>query len=109
MGIDHYLDDYIIVMPPETKRMEQYIATFEEECEALGVTLAPEKKEGPCTRLVFLGIEIDTVMADAAERETVSSTGQAREMEEQENMSAQGAGIARRSAATCREGHWSDA
>ena len=32
-----------------------------EECEALGFTLAPEKQEGPTTRLVFLGIDIDTV------------------------------------------------
>ena len=34
---------------------------MEEECEVLGVTLAPEKKKGPTTCLTFLGIEINTV------------------------------------------------
>jgi len=61
IGIDHYLDDFIIVAPPGSSRCQSYMSIFEEECAALGVTLAPEKKEGPATRLVFLGIEVDTV------------------------------------------------
>ena len=61
VGIDHYLDDFVIVAPPESAACKTYITKFEEECRALGVTLAPEKKEGPTTCLVFLGIVIDTV------------------------------------------------
>ena len=61
VGIDHYLDDFIIVAPPKSSICQTYLTRLEEECMALGVTLAPEKKEGPATRLVFLGIVIDTV------------------------------------------------
>ena len=41
--------------------MASYVATFQVECDALGVTLGPEKNEGLGTKLVFLGIGIDTV------------------------------------------------
>ena len=44
----------------------------------LGVTLAPEKKEGPTKKLVFLGIEIDTVtgrMALPADKLTIDAYG----------------------------------
>jgi hypothetical protein len=61
LGIDHYLDDFIILAPPGSPQCQTHLSIFEEECVALGVTLAPEKKEGPTTKLVFLGIEIDTV------------------------------------------------
>ena len=60
IGIDHYLDEFIIVALPGSSRCQSYMSIFE-ECTALGVTLAPEKKEGPATRLVFLGIEVDIV------------------------------------------------
>ena len=53
---------FIIVVPPKPQQIKANVAAFEAECEALGVTLAPEK-EGPSTKLVFLGIEIDTVRA----------------------------------------------
>ena len=60
-GIDHYLDDFIIVAPPASCACQSNLNKLEEECEALGFTLAPEKQEGPTTHLVFLGIDIDTV------------------------------------------------
>ena len=60
-GIDHYLDDFIIVAPPASYACQSNLNKLEEECEALGFTLAPEKQEGPTTHLVFLGIDIDTV------------------------------------------------
>ena len=59
-GIDHYLDDYIIVSPPCMETSERALRTLQEECAALGVPLAPEKQEGPTTRLRFLGIDIAT-------------------------------------------------
>ena len=52
LEIDHYLDDFIIVAPPEPQQIKAYVAAFEVECEALGVTLAPEKV-GPSTKLGF--------------------------------------------------------
>ena len=60
-GIDHYLDDFIIVAPLAFYACQSNLSKLEEECEALGFTLAPEKQEGPTTHLVFLGINIDTV------------------------------------------------
>ena len=60
-GIDHYLDDFIIISPPHPEVCGTAIRILEEECSAPGVTLAPEKKEGPSTKLPFLGIDIDTV------------------------------------------------
>ena len=34
---------------------------IDRECAVLGIPVAEHKKEGPTTRLTFLGIEIDTV------------------------------------------------
>ena len=61
VGIDHYLDDFVIVAPPRSGVCQRYLALLEEECRSLGVTLAPEKQVGPSTCLTFLGIQIDTV------------------------------------------------
>ena len=36
-GIDHYLDNFIIVAPPASDRC---LAQMKEECDELGVTLA---------------------------------------------------------------------
>ena len=60
-GIDHYLDDFIIITPPDSDMCGAALQILEDDCSALGVTLAPEKKEGPSTRVRFLGIDIDTV------------------------------------------------
>ncbi len=35
--------------------------TMDRVCAQLGVPMAPHKREGPTTCLIFLGIEIDTV------------------------------------------------
>ena len=59
-GIDHYLDDFIIVAPA-SGQCGLYLAQMQEECDTLGVSLAPEKTEGPATCITFLGIEVDTV------------------------------------------------
>ena len=58
-GLDHYLDDFIIVGPPASHHARIFLQLLEDECESLGVPLAPEK-EGPATSLTFLGIGIDT-------------------------------------------------
>ena len=59
-SIDHYLDDFILIGPPESNACSEALSVLEEECAQLGVTLAPEKTEGPTTRIRFLGIDIDT-------------------------------------------------
>ncbi len=63
-GVDHifhYLDDFAVVGPPNSKACQRYLDILTRTCRELGVPLAPEKQEGPSTTLIFLGIEIDTV------------------------------------------------
>ena len=55
-GIDHilhYLDDFIVVGPPEAGVCQGYVNIMERECTRLGVPLAAHKKEGPTTCLTF--------------------------------------------------------
>ena len=59
--IRHYLDDFIIVAPPQSSICEQSIAILNRECARLGVPIADHKRDGPTTCLTFLGIEIDTM------------------------------------------------
>ena len=61
VGVDHYLDDFVIVASPALNVCQTAMSLMQEECTAFGVALAPEKSEGPATRLTFLGIQIDTV------------------------------------------------
>ncbi len=63
-GVDlifHYLDDFAVVGPPNSKACQRYLDILTRTCRELGVPLAPEKQEGPSTTLIFLGIEIDTI------------------------------------------------
>ena len=59
--IKHYLDDYVIVGGPDDTSCARDLDILISTCAELGVPLAKHKQEGPCTRLTFLGIEIDTV------------------------------------------------
>ena len=58
--IDHYLDDFITMGPSGSQVCGRNLDVIFQACEELGVPLAMEKLEGPTTRLIFLGIEIDT-------------------------------------------------
>lgn len=60
----HYLDDYFFVEPPHTPAKALAIAT--NTLAELGIPLAPDKVEGPTTRLSFLGIELDTIAMTAS-------------------------------------------
>lgn len=62
--IFHYLDDFAVVGPPGSDLCLQYLSTLKRVCQDLGVPLAPEKEEGPSTKLTLLGIEIDTVKGE---------------------------------------------
>ena len=62
--IHHYLDDFIVLAPPQSPQCQQDLTTLQRECSCLGVPIASHKTEGPTTCLVFLGIEIDTVAGE---------------------------------------------
>ena len=59
--IRHYLDDYIIITPPDRVRCRELITILHHECSRLGMPIAAHKCDGPTTCITFLGIEIDTV------------------------------------------------
>ena len=60
--VEHYLDDYILMGGPHDRSCQHGLDVFVSTCAELGVPLAEHKQEGPCTRLTFLGIEIDTIL-----------------------------------------------
>lgn len=56
----HYLDDYFMVSPANSPACAHNVETITHVASQVGVPLAPNKLEGPTTRLVFLGILIGT-------------------------------------------------
>ena len=60
----HYLDDYIVIGPPNTLTCHTVLQTFLREAHHLGIPIADHKTEGPTTKLTYLGIEIDTLRAE---------------------------------------------
>ena len=58
--VDHYLDDFITMGPPNSDLCRNNLEFILAVCRDLGVPLAIEKLEGPSQCLTFLGIEIDT-------------------------------------------------
>ena len=60
----HYLDDFLVMGPPQSDACKANLHTLQTVCARLGVPLAPEKQEGPTTTLTFLGIVIDTVRGE---------------------------------------------
>ena len=56
----HYLDDFLLVGPPQSSICQQNLETFIRLCCDIGIPLTSEKIEGPTTSLSFLGIIIDT-------------------------------------------------
>lgn len=66
-GVDyifHYLDDFLVLGPPNSDTCQQSLSTLERLCTQLGVPLAPEKKKGPAPVLPFLGVTIDTLSGE---------------------------------------------
>ena len=58
--VDHYLDDFITMGPPESETCGRNLAQILTLCRELGVQLAQDKLVGPSHCLTFLGIEVDT-------------------------------------------------
>lgn len=60
-GIIHYLDDVLFIGRANTADCEMLMAHMIKLSEFLGIPLAPEKTQSPCTSICFLGLGIDTV------------------------------------------------
>ena len=60
----HYLDDFLVMGPPNSSICHESLHILETLCAKLGVPLAPDKRDGPASVLVFLGIIIDTVKGE---------------------------------------------
>ena len=63
--IIHYLDDFLVIGPPNSLECQTGLNTMLSICKSLGVPLADEKIEGPSTCLSFLGIELDSTTMQA--------------------------------------------
>ena len=61
----HYLDDLLILGPPESSTCLYNLDTIKEVCQHLGVLPTLEKVEGPTQSLTFLGIVLDTKNMEA--------------------------------------------
>ena len=60
----HYVDDFLFVVK-ELGTAEAKLSAALAHCARLGLPMAADKTLGPSTRLIFLGIEIDTVAMTA--------------------------------------------
>ena len=56
----HFLDDFLLLGSPGTEQCLHAMNCFKSMCEDIGIPLAIEKTEGPVTRLIFLGLELDS-------------------------------------------------
>jgi len=62
--ITHYADDFFFAgVSDEQSNLScaKLVARFEQLCQELGVPLAKEKSVGPSTKIVYLGLEIDSI------------------------------------------------
>ena len=59
-NVIHYLDDFLVFDSPGSAVCSVFLECMQATCSQLGVPLALDKIAGPCTRLTFLGIELDT-------------------------------------------------
>ncbi len=59
-GLDHYLDDFSLVCPPQSPACQLWLDISLQVCEELGFSVVSKKTEGPATQINLLGIEIDS-------------------------------------------------
>ena len=60
--LDHYLDDFLFGGRAQTQDCLHLMQTFFDCCRRLGVPVSDEKTVWPTTILVFLGLELDSVL-----------------------------------------------
>ena len=61
-NLDHFLDDFITTGHPRSNECSNNLVLLMDTCKILNLPLALSKLEGPSTCLVFLGIELDTLL-----------------------------------------------
>jgi hypothetical protein len=57
----HYLDDLIFIGPPHSCDCAEALDILNSTCKELGVPISEQKRDGPTTCLMYLGIEVETV------------------------------------------------
>ena len=57
----HYLDDFLFLGSAGSDECACLMQGFKNLCNAIGVPIAQEKTVGPSTKVIFLGLEIDTI------------------------------------------------
>lgn len=57
----HYLDDFLLMGPPNSTECSQAVQLTLQVCQELGVPIAAHKTQGPSCQLSFLGIHIDAL------------------------------------------------
>ncbi|XP_053405702.1 uncharacterized protein LOC123536155 isoform X1 [Mercenaria mercenaria] len=60
-NIDHFLDDFFFASVNNSNNCQKLLDTFDFICQDMGVPVNDEKTEGPTTKMVYLGLEIDTI------------------------------------------------
>ncbi|XP_072025655.1 uncharacterized protein [Amphiura filiformis] len=58
-NIVHFADDFLLVS--EESSCYKLVESFEKVCDKLGVPLAKDKSVGPTTKIVYLGLQIDSI------------------------------------------------
>ena len=59
------LDDFLFIGPPNNNQCKFSLKSFQFVCKDIGVPLKEEKTVSPCTCIIFLGIEIDSILMEA--------------------------------------------
>ena len=59
-GLDHYLDDFSIVGDPKSHECGRSLQTALDTCEQTGFAVKVEKTVGPVTKIILLGVELDS-------------------------------------------------
>lgn len=56
-GLDHYLDDFMMVGKPRSPQCKRNLETALVTCKEVGFRVVPKETEGPTTALSLLGVE----------------------------------------------------
>ena len=62
--VEHYLDDFIVIGPPNSSQCQSAMAILDNVCRQLRLPIAEHKRDSPTTCLTFLGIVIDTLKGE---------------------------------------------
>ena len=62
--LKHFLDDFVTAGHPNTGECAENLELLVDTCDLLGFPIAADKREGPTTCLIFLGIEVDTMLLE---------------------------------------------